>query len=200
VRETLKADNVEKAILVGVSSGDIGAGSIQTASLDLLKDDRIEIYPYSHRPTNVFFRDVPGNISIETRRGLFYNRICWQELKNKNLKEFFLHVIKRLPTKRVYVSIDKDCLKAEYSLTNWEAGYLELGELLALLKVIRDNLDVVGVDILGDYSPPKTEGLVKTLCSRADRPSDYSAKGKARHLIDSVNEDTNTKILEMLRI
>jgi len=41
-------------------------------------------------------------------------------LENKDVSELTLGLIKRLPVRKVYISIDKDCLKSDFALTNWE--------------------------------------------------------------------------------
>jgi len=198
VTRTLNKNNVKKIVLMGVSSEDISPNIFQTGNFDSLKDDRVEIYPYQHKPTKVFLRNVPKNISVSVKRGLFFNEIHWQELKSKNIAEFFLHILRRLPSKKVYVTIDKDCLRRTYSLTNWEEGHFELDDLLLMLKFIKENCEIVGLDIAGDYSPVKTEGFIRTIITDIDHPRNFSAKDKEQSLIDSVNEATNIKILELL--
>jgi len=185
---------------MGASSGDISPTLFRMGNYESLKDDRLEIYPYQHKPTKVFFKKIPGNISAGVKRGLFYDEIHWQELKTKNIAEFFLHILRRLPTKKVHVTIDKDCLKAPYSLTNWAEGRLELEELLLMLKFIKENTEIVGLDITGDYSPVKTEGFIRSVITAINHPRNASAKGKPQSLIDSVNEAANIRILELLTL
>ena len=198
VTNTLKRANISKVVLLGVSSEDISSKWIYTANLAALGDNRVEIYPYSHEPTNVLLKPVPQNTSIRLQKGFFMKKIFWDVLKGRDLAEFFRKVLDSLPVKQVYVSIDKDCLKKEYSLTNWEEGRFELKELLLLLKLIRENAEIVGLDITGDYSKAQTTGRIKSLCSRLDHPADYSAKGYDLTEIAAVNEKTNIKILESL--
>lgn len=199
VNRVLDRKNVLKVVLMGVSSEDISSFWVQTGNLNSLKSDRVEIYPYAHNPTKVLLKNIPQNISFQTKKGLFLREIFWNELKNNDLPGFFTKIIKRLPEKKVYVSIDKDCLRSDYSLTNWEEGNLGLDELLGMLKLIRENLDIVGLDITGDYSEPKVSGKIKEISSRIDHPKDYSAKGADSGFINSVNEQTNIKISELLK-
>lgn len=198
VTRILNKSNVRKVILLGVSSGDISPSLFRIGNYDSLEDDRVEIYPYQHKPTKVFLKKIPQNLSVNVKRSLFYDEIHWQELKTKNIAEFFLHVLRRLPTKKAYVTIDKDCLAHPYSLTNWEEGHFELEEILLMLKFIKENTEIVGLDIVGDYSPIKTEGFIRTIVTNIDHPRNFSAKNKPQGLIDSVNEETNIKILELL--
>lgn len=198
VNQALKNQNILKCVLVGISSDDISSPGIQSANLGALKNDRLEIYPYAHDATTVFFRRVPENKSLKLQKNLFSARISWEELKGRNLGDFFSSVIKNLPVKKVYVSIDKDCLNSSYALTNWEEGKLTLVELLSMLKLIRDNLDIVGLDVTGDYSPVEVRGLLKNLISGWDHPRKTAAQKHSPEEILRLNESTNLKIMETL--
>jgi hypothetical protein len=194
----LRKPNVKEVVIFGVSSDDISAPWIQTANLDALKSGRVRVYPYCHGPTRVFFKHGFKNPSIETKKSLFSEIVHWHQLKGKDIRQFIPSVLSGLSTKKVYVSIDKDCLKAQYALTNWEEGAIHLHELTAALSWIKNNLDIVGLDITGEYSKPKIKGIVKNICSRFDHPRDYSAKDKFPQLIEDTNEHTNIRLLEAL--
>lgn len=198
VTEALKNKNILKCLLIGISSTDISTWHLQSANLGSLRDNRLEIYPYIHSPSSVFLKSVPQNISITCQKTLGYRKIFWQELKGKNLPDFFLSIIKRLPVNKVYVSIDKDCLKKEYSLTNWEEGNLMLDELLLMLRLIKENLEIIGADITGDYSRERGLNWLKSFCSKCDHPEHFSAAGVLEPLISATNEQANLKILGLL--
>jgi len=199
VNEALRRRNVKKAVLLGVSSEDISARSIRTGNLGALRKDRVEIYPYFHPPTATLVRRVPENISIKVKRSLFRNTISWSGLKGRDLTDFINSLAGRLETKKVYVSIDKDCLSSAWALTNWEKGLMELEELLVLLRLIKEKLEIVGVDVTGEYSLPVVKGNFKDYASRLDHPKDYSAFGKTENYINSINQRTNIALAELLR-
>lgn len=198
VTYSLRRPNVEKALLLGISSDDISTFDIQTGNLSSLSGDRVEIYPYAHGPTRVFFSRVPENRSLRATRKIFRTDIAWNGLEGTDLVPFFRRVIGRLGSRKAYVSIDKDCLRKEHALTNWEEGGLSLEELLALLRVIKEGLDIIGLDITGEYSPPEASGAAKRFLSFLDHPRGYSARGRHEDEIDSVNEATNIRLLELL--
>jgi hypothetical protein len=199
VTYALRNPNIKKIILLGVSSHDISTFSIQTGNLAALTDNRVEIYPYRHCPTTTFFKKVPGHsASIRVEDKLFYKKIHWQELRNADLTKFFLALKERIDARQVYVSVDKDCLRAPYSLTNWEEGCFELDDVLLLLGLIKKHLDIVGLDITGDYSLPKINGKFMEFLYQTDHPKIFSAQGRAEAEINSVNEATNLEILGLL--
>ena len=198
VTRSLRKENILKCFLIVVSSKDISYPWIQSGNLNLLKNNRLEIYPYAHGPTPVFLKKIPENISIRLEKGLLGSRIYWDEMRGKDLKEFFLSLIKRLPARNVYVSIDKDCLRNEYALTNWEEGRLSLDELLLMLRLIKENLEIVGLDITGDYSRVSVSGSLKGILSRLDHPKEVEAGKFPEEAVTSINETTNLRILDTL--
>lgn len=199
VNRVLENKNVLKFLLLGVSSSDISFPSIQTGNLSSLQDDRLEIHPYSHGSSVVFLRRVPHNLSLSAERGFLYTLIHWNKLKSRNLKDFFIELLKRLPVKEVYLTIDKDCLKKEYAVTNWEEGMLSLDELLLMLRLLKEKTDIIGADISGDYSRVSIEGKVKKFFSDLDHPKDIQAAKLSDDAITAVNEETNLRILEAIR-
>lgn len=50
----------------------------------------------------------------------------------------------------VYISIDKDLLKEEYAVTDWDQGVFELSELKELLYNIFMKEEIIGIDICGE--------------------------------------------------
>lgn len=110
----------------------------------------------------------------------------------------FRDALKSLPAGKLYITIDKDCLTKEYALTNWHEGKMALGELLSILKVVKESFQIAGVDITGEYSPVKIEGMLKRSIAYFNRPWDFSARGIAGSRINELNEETNLKILDIL--
>jgi len=200
VSSVMKNKNISKCLLIGVSSEDISGFWIHSADLQSLKADRVEIYPYSHRPTRVFLREVPENISLEAVKGFLSQRIYWNQLKAKDLRDQFRAIIERLPVKDVYISLDKDCLSNKFALTNWEEGQLSLNELLSMLRMIREKLNIVGMDITGDYSPVVIKGLVKRIIASFDHPKGNIAAELPDAYVLSVNAETNREILNVIGV
>ncbi len=199
VSRALEQPNVSKVLLLGPSSDDLASPAIHTGNLQALKNRRLEVYPYAHAPTRVMFRSVPANPSITLRHRGPATDIVWTPLRGKRLQPFTEEVLQRCGAKKAYVSIDKDCLRAAHALTNWEEGCLGLDELLLMLRVIRENMEIVGLDIAGEYSVPVLAARFKSLCSRLDHPAAFSAAAKPEARIDSVNEQTNLELLNLLR-
>jgi hypothetical protein len=184
--------------LIGVGSSDLSFPALQTASLNLLKDNRLEIYPWRHAPSRLYLRKAPPNHSYSTQRNWYGESIFWRQLAEQDLVGFTLELISRLPTSRVYISIDKDCLKKDYALTNWEEGYLNLGQLLTMLELFRKNSELIGLDVVGDYSQYRSLSKIKAFISGADHPQEFTARYLQEDSILRVNEQTNLEILNQM--
>lgn len=198
VTHAMKRANIKKFVMIGIAPEDISVFSLQTGDLRLLKDDRLEMYPYSLKPSKVFFRNVPKNISLDIERRGFFTKIRWVELKNMDIKAFSQTLIGRIPTEKVYVTIDKDCLGDKDALTNWDQGELGLEHLLTILGAIKNGRDIAGMDITGDHSPVRIKGALKNIASWANHPKDIAAAKLEEPLITALNEKTNLKILELM--
>lgn len=198
VTHILRRPNIKKVILIGVSSEDISTRIINTGNLKAFAQDRLEIYPYRHKATNVFFRRVPANSSIIVKGRPPWSIIQWRELFRENMLDAFMSIISRVDTACVYVSIDKDCLKAEDAMTNWEEGFLELKDMLQMLSIIKERCDILGVDVVGEYSPPVFNDIVKKAYMFFDRHKDYTAKDQPMERINATNERTNLEIIKTL--
>jgi len=187
VKAALKNKNIQKVIIIGASSFDISTWHLESGSLAALENKRLEIYPYEHKPSRAFFYG-----------GSFFKKIFWLELKNKNLKLFFTDILAHLPTQKVYISIDKDCLKNEFALTNWEEGLMSLDELLLMLRLLKDKKEIVSLDIAGDYSQVFVKGWFKKYISFLDHPQHIAASKFGLREITEVNQETNLRLLELL--
>ncbi len=110
----------------------------------------------------------------------------------------FRDIIEKFSNKKAYITIDKDCLTSKYALTNWEEGKLSLEDLISMLKIAKDKLDVVGVDITGDYSDINIKGSIKGGISYLDHPGKFSARGVPAPEISRINEETNLRLMEAL--
>lgn len=194
----LRRENVKKVILIGVSSDNISTFGIQMGNTGSLRNDRVEIYPYSHAPARVFLKRVPNNGSVKIERSVLFDTLYWNELKDMDLGDFMRGMLARLPTDNVYISIDKDCLTADHAMTNWQEGLLPLEGLLLMLKAIRLNTTIAGFDVTGEYSPAVVKGIVKRAVSHFNHPRNIKSRSCDRSAINSVNENTNLKIAATL--
>ncbi|MDD5440527.1 MAG: hypothetical protein PHS37_10125 [Candidatus Omnitrophica bacterium] len=198
VSKALRRENILKCVNIGASAKKMEFFSLQAGDMGLLRDDRLELYPYISKPGMVFMKHVPSNNSINIKGYPFMTVINWKELKGRDLSEFTKHMVERLPAKKVYVTVDKDCMNEASALTNWDQGEMSVDDVCVILKQIKEHCDIVGMDINGDYSPVRTDTAFKDIMLRWNHPGKIAASRYSASEISAVNETTNMKILETI--
>lgn len=105
----------------------------------------------------------------------------------------YLEELDRLP---LYISLDKDVMWMPESITNWDSGQLDLTEVQEILQFFLKAAgnDLIGMDIVGDWSRVATEGLVRRLLHRVAHPAQRVDAEQAR----LCNERTNLMLLRFL--
>lgn len=78
-----------------------------------------------------------------------------------------------LATAPLYISVDKDVLRAEDAAVNWDSGLLRLPHAIEILDAFLESADgrLAGADVLGDWSPVVLGTWLNRLCDRIDHPS-----------------------------
>ncbi|MHC4716732.1 MAG: arginase family protein [Planctomycetota bacterium] len=76
-----------------------------------------------------------------------------------------------LSARPLYSSVDKDVLTAEQACTNWGSGRLTLEEVTGVLRTCLEwaRGRLAGADLLGDWSPVQTHGVLATALAFARR-------------------------------
>lgn len=181
VSRALELPGVAQVLLVGIASSDLAFPAVLTGNRRALRDGRVVALPY----------EAPR------RAGPFAG--LWRNELKADPVGIFAEAVGRLPVRRVYVTIDKDCLTAAHALTNWEEGRVGLEILLEWLRLLGRTCEIAGLDITGEHSAGRPAGRWKAWCSRIDHPARPSAWGRAPDEIARVNGTTNRRILETLR-
>lgn len=91
-------------------------------------------------------------------------------------------ILSAIPTRDVYISIDKDVLNKSEAITNWDQGNMKLADLLILLKFLGRYKKVCGLDICGEL-PTSPVDFFKKNVVKANR----------------INEKANRRILDVVK-
>jgi hypothetical protein len=102
-------------------------------------------------------------------------------------------------TDAVYVTIDKDVLRADDAVTNWDQGQTSLDFVASAIRRVAGGRRIIGADVVGDWSAPIYGG---DLAARAlkrgeaflDQPRRRPQPANAR----AVNEAANLRLLDLL--
>lgn len=182
VSRALENPLVEHVLLVGNAPDDLSFPSIITGNLKSTRSGRVTLLPY----------EVP-------RKKVWpWNHFTGLELK-RDPAAVFSAGLQHVRSKKLYVSIDKDCLASTYALTNWEDGYLELKTLLGFLRELKNHYEIIGLDVTGDHSVAVHPSRWKAWCSKVDHPRRFSADTHTQAEINFVNGLTNRRIVDLLR-
>jgi hypothetical protein len=94
-------------------------------------------------------------------------------LPNGRLKDFLRPYRRDLNCRPLYVSLDKDVLRADYAPVNWDSGHLSVAQLRAVLEsfLMAAGGNLAGIDIVGDWSEVRVRGLPRRLLHLFEHPS-----------------------------
>lgn len=194
INEVLAQPNVHKVVVIGLGRTDLHGWHILRGNLKALYQQKLELFPTSWQQSKALFGPsaaLPG-VSM-TRRGL-RTTIRWQTVAECGLPQIMRAVIERLPTRDVYLSLDKDCLTSDFALTNWETGALTLPALCGAIRELARAKDIVGADVTGEWSQGPISNWLFRLLSNADHPPPTAPRATALKL----NEQTNLKLYHAL--
>jgi hypothetical protein len=168
---------VARIIIVGLENGDLCGKKFQEGDVESYLSQKIVLLPYT---------PVEAHISA-------LQTVTLQSQLKASLKQGVQEILSQIGTQQVYVSVDKDCLRAEDAITNWEQGTLPLETMIACIAAIREHHTIVGADTVGDYSPPRFNSPLKWLCSFINRPAD-AWRLQTNAQANAVNGAANVKI------
>jgi hypothetical protein len=104
----------------------------------------------------------------------------------------------RIETDAVYITIDKDVLRADDAVTNWDQGQTSLSLLETLIQRIAANHRLIGADVVGDWSPPRYGGgVLPALLKRGEALLDQPWRGPDQAAAVRLNEAVNRRLLRL---
>jgi hypothetical protein len=134
----------------------------------------------------------------------FWNKVPHQSLRpnphtlvdRDRLEELLWPYLDDLDRVPLYVSLDKDVLWMPESITNWDAGVLDLSEVQEVLQFFMkaSGNELLGMDIVGDWSAVETNSTVRYCLHRLHHPQQAVDAEQAR----LCNERTNLMLLKYL--
>ena len=225
VVEALQMPQIQKIVFLGLGREDIQGGRINVGPVNELRaGGRVALYPFDAPPswTPLVFegepfpgdpfpgfsapdlpRTPPGTSAIAWRNlAPLFSQATPEPAAEAAWEAAIRQIIDSLPTRQIYISVDKDCLIPEDAITNWEPGHLPLHRVLSALRLLSAERDVVGVDITGEYSVPLITSPLFRFLARSDRPT--SAPGHPGSLVSEPdaaalrrNEETNGALLDV---
>jgi Arginase family len=168
---------VARIIIVGLENGDLCGKKFQDGDVESYLSKKIILLPYSS-----------VEIAINAQEAMQLQ----SQLKH-SLKAGVQEILDAISTNNVYVSVDKDCLRAEDAVTNWGQGTLPLETLTTCIKAVGRQHTIIGADTVGDYSPPVFSSLFKWIGSFLERPHN-AWRSQTSVRANAINSMANVKI------
>jgi hypothetical protein len=96
----------------------------------------------------------------------------------------------------LYISLDKDVLPASEAIVNWDSGFLAAPEIEVVLEAFLEACagNLVGMDVVGDWSPVRARGLYRKFLHRTEHPSLTVDPAEAA----AINERLNLRLIQLI--
>jgi hypothetical protein len=120
-------------------------------------------------------------------------RLVSQEALTPERMEELLHPCRdELAACPLYVSLDKDVMRSAEAVVNWDSGWLERAEVCTILHAFgRASGGLAGMDIVGDWSPVRLQGVFRRVLHWTEHPRLSVVPAVAAR----TNEETNFALL-----
>jgi hypothetical protein len=182
VGRAARLPGVAKVITVGVCSDDIDCPETKRADLALVAEGRVELYPW---------RAPDGGPVLRV------GDHGWPSMQAMGEGGFADLLVSRIATPTVYVTIDKDVLRPDDAVTNWDQGQLGLDGLEHLIGAVAGRARLIGADVVGDWSPPHYgPGPLAALLKRGEAFLDQPRGGVPGDMART-NEAANLRLLSL---
>ena len=144
--------NIERIVSIGMGGSSIENWLVGHGPAANIFSGRVEFYPYDCKMSKCLGRRTGDPACAEIKRRLISTEIHWNTIDGSDWDSMIRRIIDSLPTEKVYLSIDKDCLRAEHAVSNWQPGHLTLDQVIGAVGMLIESRDVIGADITGEYS------------------------------------------------
>lgn len=183
VGRAARMPGVARVITIGVCSPDVGRGRAREGDLALLAEGRLELYAWT---------------APDGGEALVLDGRAWPTIESLGEAAFLDLLDSSIPTSSLYVTIDKDVLRAQDALTNWDQGRASLDFVVAAIRRASAGRRVIGADVVGDWSPAVYGGAPGArLLKRGEALLDQPWCGPAPDAARAVNEAANLRLLDL---
>ena len=165
VNMALRSAHVAKVVTIGPCSDDLQNPEWKFANLPAMREGRLAVYPWRSVPTRLWGAPV-STPSTTTGDG----RLTWRNLAGESWSDFLDELATSLPAPALWITIDKDVLRPDEAVTNWDQGEMVLDQIIAALKRLASSFRIVGIDVCGDYSRPRLKDPLRAFLSWSDHP------------------------------
>lgn len=185
VGEAARMCGVEKVVTVGVCSPDIGHAKAREGDLELITENRLELYAWAA---------PDGSCELELQGR------AWPTVQGLGEEAFLRRLEGTVTTRCVYVTIDKDVLCRGEAVTNWDQGLASLDFVIEAIRRVCAGRRLVGADVVGDWSEPVYGGgPAAWVLKQGEALLDQPWRRPLPEAADAVNEAANLRLLGAFR-
>ena len=145
---------------------------------------KLALFPWRAAPSRVLAR--PGAVN---------GHLHWRNLADEVFDEFTAELMDKIPTQAVYITIDKDALTRNEAITNWDQGQMQLAHIEHLVTQLAEKFKIVGIDVCGDYSPPRFTDPFRATLAWLDHPKAQTYPPD----VLAINARTNAALINLFR-
>jgi arginase family enzyme len=182
VSRAARLEGVHQIVTIGVTSRDVGARRAGAGDLALVAEERLELFAWS----------LPDHQSELTVAGR-----SWPTITALGETAFVAHLDAVVRTRGVYVTIDKDVLRGQDAVTNWDQGEASLDFVESCVRRIARGRRLVGADVVGDWSPPAYGWGPASWLKRGEAFLDQPRRPPAPAAANVVNQAANLRLLDL---
>jgi len=183
VGRAARMPGVARVVTVGVCSPDVGRGRAREGDLALLAEGRLALYAWTAP-------DGGEAVVLDGR--------AWPTIESLGEAAFLDLLAASITTKALYVTVDKDVLRPEDAMTNWDQGRASLDFVVAAIRRAGAGRRVVGADVVGDWSAPVYGGgRMARMLKRGEALIDQPWRRPAPEAARVVNEAANLRLLDL---
>jgi hypothetical protein len=182
VSRAARLDGVHQVVTVGVTSRDVEPGRAGAGDVALVAEERLELFAWS-------LPDGRSELSVAGR--------SWPTVAALGETAFIAYLDAAVRTRAVYVTIDKDVLRPQDAVTNWDQGQASLDFVEACVRRIARGRRLVGADVVGDWSAPAYGWGPAGWLKRGEAFLDQPHRPPAPAAADAVNQAANLRLLDL---
>jgi len=184
VAAAARLNGVRQVVTLGITSDDVGPRKAREGDLSLLSEGRLALFPW---------RTPDGGeaISLAGR--------AWPAIAALGEARFLDLLDATVSTRAIYVTIDKDVLRPEQAITNWDQGAASLEFVEAALHRLLSGRTLVAADVVGDWSEPDYGRGPPAWLKRGEALLDQPRRRPDAVCADTINEATNLRLLQIFQ-
>ena len=122
-----------------------------------------------------------------------------KDVTKERLLELFGPYREILQKYPLYITLDKDVMRREFTLQNWNSGELSLDETLLIIEALIELSGgrLMAMDITGDFTKVHTHGVFRAYLHWSQHEA--SENNIPQEVANTLNQRTNLKILSTVK-